>query len=113
MRFRYKERVVDPLPGESSPQVVYDPVIVVRVAGPLDAWLIPGLLDTGADETLLPMRFLALLGIPRGDRFDLTGVSGTRFPAWLGSVDMELARGGTICQWSARVGFSPTRRRAI
>ena len=87
MKFDYVRSEVPPLPGESAPQYVHEPIIPVRVIGPAGAWIIRGLLDTGAAETLIPMRFLEKLGIARGERFDLKGVSGVSFSAWLGIVD--------------------------
>lgn len=55
MRFAYVPQQVHPLPGELGPQIIYEPIIVVRVVGPAGAWLVPGLLDTGACETLIPL----------------------------------------------------------
>ena len=52
MRFAYAEREVDPLPGEFGPQIVYEPIILVRFIGPAGSWLIRGLLDTGASICL-------------------------------------------------------------
>lgn len=110
MRFRYRSRQVDPLPGEVGPQFVYEPVVVVRVVGPRGAWLIPGLVDTGGGESLIPYRLLDPLGLPVGDRFNLASVTGGVFSARVGVVDLELARDGTISQ---SVGFTTTRTRAI
>lgn len=58
MRFDDVEREVDPLPGESGLQIVHEPIILVRFVGPAGAWLIRGLLDTGASMTLLPRTFI-------------------------------------------------------
>jgi hypothetical protein len=113
VRFDYLLSEVDPLPGEEGPQYVSEPVITLRVIGPAGAWLIPGLLDTGAAETLIPSRYLDRLGVPRGPRYELAGAGGVGFPAWLGVVDLELGRGRTPYRWSARVGFMPRRDRAL
>jgi hypothetical protein len=95
MRFEYLQEEVEPLPGERGPQYVFEPIITVRVIGPAGAWLIPGLLDTGAAETIIPRLYLDRLGVPKGPRYELAGAGGTGFPAWLGRVDLELARGRT------------------
>jgi hypothetical protein len=114
VKFNYVERQIEPLPGESDPQFSYDPEIVVRVVGPSEAWLIAGLLDTGSTDTLIPMRFHRRLGVEKGPRFDLRGAGGAPFPAWLATVDLELmSRGRVVHRWSARVGFTPVRSRAI
>ena len=62
MRFDYLPQEVDPLPGEEGTQILTRPVVVVRAVGPAGAWLIPGLVDTGATETLLPLSYVARLG---------------------------------------------------
>ena len=113
MRFDYRQIEVDPLPGDDGPQYVFEPVITVRVVGPAGAWLIRGLLDTGAAETIIPLQYLDRLGVPKGPRFDLTGAGGSGFPAWLGTVDLELSRGRTSYHWSTRVGFVARRDLAL
>ncbi|HEU5118115.1 MAG TPA: hypothetical protein VFT74_15955 [Isosphaeraceae bacterium] len=114
MRFDYIEEHVDPLPGEVGQQIIYVPQILVRVTGPAGTWLIPGILDTGSAETLLPRRYLERLGLDVGPRYNLTGAGGQEFPAWLGQVDLELFQGRrTHYRWSARVGFVVGRDRAL
>jgi len=113
VKFYYLQEEVEPLPEESGPQYVSEPVITVRVVGPGGTWLIPGLLDTGAAETILPLRYLDRLGVSKGPRYRLAGAGGTGFSAWLGMVDLELARGRTSYRWSARVGFVARRDRAL
>ena len=114
MRFEYVEQEVAPLPGEEGVQTIYVPQVTVRVVGPARAVLIRGVLDTGAAETIIPIRYLERLGIEKGPRFDLMGAGGQGFPAWLGQVDLELFRGQrTFHRWSARVGFVVGRDRAL
>ena len=113
MRFDYLPQEVDPLPGEEGIQIVSRPVIVVRAIGPAGAWLIPGLVDTGATETLLPLSYVARLGVPRGDRIELAGAGGQLIPAWLSRVDLDLTRGRTLYRWSARVAFVARRGEAL
>jgi hypothetical protein len=109
VRFEYREIEVDPLPGEIGLQTIDEPAITVRVVGPSgEGWMIPGVLDTGAAMTLLPIDYMVRLGVEKGPRFELGG-GGVRFPAWLGRVDLELSRGRASHQWSARVGFTMRR----
>ena len=114
VKFNYVERLVDPLPGESGIQYLHEPVIVVRAIGPSGTpWLIQGLLDTGADETLLPMRFRDRQGVARGGRYTLKGAGGSPLVAWIGEVDLEMGSPRASYRWSARVGFTPRRDVAI
>lgn len=53
------------------------------------------------------------LGVPRGERFELTGAVGSPFAAWMGRIDLELGRGRTSHRWAARVGFVPRRDQAL
>jgi hypothetical protein len=48
VKFDYSAREVDPLSGESGPQVVFEPIVLVQCHGPARSYLIRGLLDTGA-----------------------------------------------------------------
>ncbi len=107
MRFDYREIVVDPLPGEIGLQTIDEPAISVRVVGPSgEGWIIPGLLDTGAAETLIPLDYMIRLGVEKGPRFELSG-GGGKFPAWLGMVDHQVVRGRISQRWSPRVGIHP------
>lgn len=68
MKFDYAEREVDPLTGVIGPQVVHEPIILVRFIGPGGAWLIRGLLETGASMTLAPRSYMKRLGVAPGER---------------------------------------------
>jgi len=113
VKFDYQSRDVDPLPGETGPQLVYEPIILLRVIGPSRAYFIPGLLDTGAAETLIPISFQNRLGVSRSSRFNLRSASGSPIPAWLGMVDLELGDDDATYRWSTRVAFTPARTTAI
>jgi hypothetical protein len=106
VRFDYAEREVDPLPGEIGPQIIHEPIITVRFIGPDRAYLIRGLLDTGASITRLPRLYLSRLGIAPGEQARLATVAGP-FIAQFGTLDLELRSGRTAYRWSARVGFVP------
>jgi predicted aspartyl protease len=55
------------------------PVVPIRVTAPGTerAALLPGLVDTGADCTVIPERVARDLGLPRIDRIEITGVTGS------------------------------------
>jgi hypothetical protein len=104
VRFDYVGREVDPLPGELGTQVVSEPIIVVRFVGPKRAYLIRGLLDTGASMTLVPRSYLSRLGLAATARAQLQTAAGPLLIE-LATLDLELGTGRTVHRWSARVGF--------
>jgi hypothetical protein len=63
VRFDYAPREVDPFPGESGLQVIYEPIIPVRFVGLQRTYLIRGLLDTGSSITLIPRSYMTKLGL--------------------------------------------------
>jgi hypothetical protein len=105
VRFDYVEREVDPLPGESGPQVIYEPVVPVWFVGPQQTYLIRGLLDTGASMTLVPRFYLTKLGLMPGERVLLRTAAGA-VEVLLGMLDLELRARRVTYRWSARVGFA-------
>jgi hypothetical protein len=97
---------VDPLPGETGPQLIYEPIILVKFVGPHTSYLIRGLIDTGASMTLLPRDYMSRLGIPLGERI-LLGTAASALRVTLGDVDLEVRSRRSCIRWSARVGFVP------
>jgi predicted aspartyl protease len=81
------------------------PVVPVRVAGPLgeDAVMLPMLIDTGADCTLVPASIVRQLGLPQIDVVGLTGVGGAKQRATVHAASIEL--GGV--RWIARIVALP------
>lgn len=59
------------------------PVVPMTISGPSgeDAVLLPMLVDTGADCTVVPVAIARLLGLVRVDRIGLTGVGGASIMA--------------------------------
>jgi hypothetical protein len=112
VRFSYIEREVEPSPGIPGSDREWEPQITARVGGPASIQLVPGLVDTGASITLIPLRYLGRLGIEPFGRITLSGGGGT-FTVQLARVDLELHNSRTIHAWSALVGFSARRERAL
>jgi predicted aspartyl protease len=68
------------------------PVVPVRVASPHgeDAVMLPMLVDTGADCTLVPLSIIRRLGFPQVDVISLTGVGGGKGRATVHAASVEV-----------------------
>jgi predicted aspartyl protease len=68
------------------------PVVPVRISGPIgdDAVMLPMLVDTGADCTLVPASIIGRLGLPHVDDIGVTGVGGARRRATVHAASVEL-----------------------
>ncbi|QDV32267.1 pepsin/retropepsin-like aspartic protease family protein [Tautonia plasticadhaerens] len=105
MRFPYQGYPVRG-PDGAHLTLLYRPVIPVRIIGPAGDALAYGLVDTGADDTLIPDRFLGPLGVRVASGGGATiGSVGGAVPVRYGTVDLELRRRGRSHCWSALVGF--------
>src|SRR3954452_3400620 len=102
MRFPYQSYLVRGI-GTTRYAMVHRPVISIRVIGPDGDDNLMGLVDTGADETLLPDYLIGLLGVilASGDQAVIVGIDGGTVLVRYGTVDLELPD----YRWSARVGF--------
>lgn len=71
-----------------------------------------GLVDTGADDTLLPGHLIEQLGavIRPGDRAVIVGIDGGTTLVHYGIVDLMLPGPGGNYRWSTRVGFHASFR---
>jgi predicted aspartyl protease len=69
------------------------PVVPVRVAGRVSehAVMLPMLVDTGADATLVPARIVHRLGLPLVDVVAVSGVDGLKQRATVHLASVELA----------------------
>ena len=63
MRFSYRAFEVWPTPARPHVSVIYRPMVPVHVIGPKGESAVLGLVDTGADETLLPAFLIDPLGL--------------------------------------------------
>ena len=101
MRFPYRPCDVEPSPAHPHPRV-WRPIIPIRVSGPARSRRLFGLLDTGADETKLPIDVAHELGIvidPREPAW-FEGVSGRQAKGFYGKdVGFELKQGKTSYRW--------------
>jgi predicted aspartyl protease len=80
-RFAYDRRLDPPAP-----------IVPARVAGRVseDAVMLPMLVDTGADCTLVPARIVHRLGLPLVDIVAVSGVDGVKQRATVHAASVEL-----------------------
>lgn len=112
LRYRYHpvpmQRPIHSLGGR---RVRPRPLIDVLLIGPTGSRLRTALLDTGADDTIFPESLASLIGI------DLTNApTGANANPSVGSVPLRystvtfrLTDGRERREWTATVGFTPTR----
>lgn len=114
MNFRYRSYDVQPIPGQSEDRV-FRPVIPIQVRGLTGSASILGMLDTGADITLLPAELLPLIGT----KFDLdqsvqiSGVGGEPLTVQFAKVELSLNYRAELYRWTAQVGFLEGRTVAL
>lgn len=106
MRFDYTAYSCDPSPQDPS-GIVYRPTIQVRVGGLKGSFDLLGILDTGADECLLPYELLEEIDPLRRikDFSVLRGFAGEITPVVYGTVNLTILLKGRPFHWRARVGF--------
>jgi hypothetical protein len=107
MRFPYRELRDSPPPGGSEGAVSTIPMIQARVIGLTGSETVYGVLDTGAEDTLIPDRLIGRIGVhlKPGDVGDFRTADGRLFEAAYGTVDLEIERGRKLYRWRARVAF--------
>jgi predicted aspartyl protease len=106
MRFAYRE-YIGRLPGSSDFALILRPVISVTISGPHSTARWDALVDTGADETLLPMSLAEALGVELDPRLtsQAAGISGEVLRIHYGDVDFQIEAGADSISWSTMVGF--------
>ena len=93
--------------GSTRHEIVHRPVIPVRITGITGHHDLRGLVDTGANDTVLPDAILEFIGVTfrPGDRAVIVGIEGSTTVVRYGTVDLEIPGAGGGYRWSARVGF--------
>jgi predicted aspartyl protease len=105
MKFSYRRYRVQT--ASEQIQIVYRPVVPITIHGPKASIELFGLVDTGADFTMLPWKLVDLLGVtPDHSRSaDVTGFGDPTVTAVPAEVELELGRGRTIYRWSSETYF--------
>ena len=114
MRFAYRPlSLIRPAPTLGGRLTRYLPVITVGIEGPQNTFPIPCRLDSGSDDTIVPVAVahqtgIDLSGAPEGES---QGVGGNpiRYPCAL--VTLRISDGVESCSWQAMVGFINVPRR--
>lgn len=107
MKFVYTQ--YDIKPTRTNPTgVVYRPEVLLRVIGPKGDAHILALIDSGADETVLPLSMAEEVGASLfySEAALVVGVAGTPFEYIPGEVEMELISSGPPIRWRTCVAFA-------
>jgi hypothetical protein len=106
MKFTYRQ-----YQGATSPSVpsgiLHRPEARLRVTGPAGAFSAWALVDTGSDDTLLPLSVGRLVGaaLDPTQSWTIEGIGGHALPVILGEVTLELVGSNHTFRWLAKVGF--------
>jgi hypothetical protein len=104
VKFPFRAREVAPSPGHASTRI-WRPIVPIRVFGPAGIRLAFGLLDTGADETKLPMELAKPLGISidTAEPARFLGIAGQQAKGFYGrDVGFELRQNKRSYRWIVR-----------
>jgi predicted aspartyl protease len=107
VRFPYIPFAVAATPAHPGSTVAHRPYVPFRVVDPRGSTRLDGLLDTGADEIILPRSIAEPLGIALDDNAHgrFRGVGGHVVIVVYGSVEIEVATTSQELRWSATVAF--------
>ncbi|HXG09574.1 MAG TPA: hypothetical protein VNK04_07275 [Gemmataceae bacterium] len=112
LRFRYKlVRAGRLIPSLGGRTVRPRPLVDVTVIGPIGSRVRPALLDTAADDTILPESLAVLIGVdlstaPTGSA--TSPITGS-IPLRYAPVTLRLTDGREQREWPATVAFTPAR----
>ena len=106
MRFDYTP-LLSSAPDTGDSVVIFRPEVPVRVHGPNGSIDFVALVDTGADNTILPESIARDLGIPlaAGKGPAATAFGGQEIALFHADVELELLHPESTLRWLARVYF--------
>jgi len=107
MNFTYTKYEVEPSPTNPS-GIVYRPEILLRVVGLTSDALLMALIDTGADECVLPLSLAEIIGVVLDESQTVlaAGVGGHTLELMPADAEFELDSGSERHRWPIRVGFA-------
>jgi hypothetical protein len=106
MRFPYWTYHVTPTPTLPG-GLLSRPEVPLRITGPAGTITLLTLVDSGADETLLPRSIGDAVGAVIDDSmtWPMGGIAGQEVHASPGEVELELTSLGQSCRWTVTVAF--------
>ena len=106
MKFPYQRYTVTPSPSVPD-GIFYPPEAPLRVIGSIGDASFLALVDSGADETLLPRSIGEAIGVRIDDitQSQVAGIGGQLVDVWCGQAALELTAGRQSNRRSAVVAF--------
>ncbi len=106
MKFAYRQ-YIGRMPGSDDFRLIVRPIVPLRVFGSAGNSRGHALVDTGADETLLPMSIAEELKIELDETAtsQASGITGDLLTIRYGEVEFELSDDSDSAQWKTVVGF--------
>src|SRR5579883_2408180 len=115
-RFPYEKIQASPSFADPVP-FIYRPTIPLTIYGLTKVYLTKGLLDTGAEETILPRSLLDGReldpAIRMGEVDELRGADGRLFEVTYGTVDLAVKLRRKTYRWHAKVAFHVGRNEVL
>lgn len=106
VKFPYGQYEVEPTVAQPDVTVVHRPVIPVRLIGTSAAAVFYGLLDTGADESLIPREIADFIGIEEiSDQISTVLSASGEMPVHYGVMTIECGTEQEQYRWRAAVGI--------
>jgi predicted aspartyl protease len=102
MKFPYRDYITQ-YPGTEDFRLILRPVVTIRIAGLQAAARWDALVDTGADETLLPLTLAELLGVTLDETVtsQAAGITGDNLTIQYGEVEFQLTAGEEEVNWNS------------
>jgi hypothetical protein len=108
MKFDYPRYLVEPSPAAPDTNILYRPVIRVRMSGPKASRSIWALLDTGADESYITESLANKLGVtPVSDKQGTINSASGEMLAWYGTLSLAITDGVEQHQFPITMGVVP------
>ena len=107
MIYRYTEYIVEPTPTIPD-GVIHRPQVFLRIAGPDSELFMLALVDTGADETIVPLSVAEEIGVEldMAQQSKAGGVTGQHIALIPGSVELEILGEGETYKWTSVISFA-------
>jgi predicted aspartyl protease len=105
---------IDPSPAAPD-EPVFRPKIPLRFVGPRgDHWLTLALVDTGADEAVVPLSAARALRVELDSKIHaLYGADDRPIQVRYGVVELTIADGESLYRWDSKVAFQARRRYSV